>query len=160
MPASCRWSAAPRAVAVQAVRAQQQAVALQVDAQPKALPTIQADPDRMVQVLGNLLDNALRYTPPGGQLVCEAKLDLSGPKRSVVFRIADSGPGIAPADLPHVFERFYRADRSRQRDANGSGLGLAIARSIVEAHGGRIWVESQLGHGAQFFVAMPSSHNS
>jgi signal transduction histidine kinase len=146
-----------RAVAVQAVRAQQQAVALQVYTQPKALPTIQADPDRMVQVLGNLLDNALRYTPPGGQLVCEARLDPSGPKRAVVFRIADSGPGIAPADLPHVFERFYRADRSRQRDANGSGLGLAIARSIVEAHGGRIWVESQLGQGAQFFVAMPSA---
>jgi signal transduction histidine kinase len=143
-----------QAVAAQAVRAQQQQVQVEIES-PAGLPAIQADPDRMVQVLGNLLDNALRYMPAGGQLDCQVALDGSSAERPVVFRIGDSGPGIAPQDLPHVFERFYRADKARQRDASGSGLGLAIARSIVEAHGGRIWVESELGQGAQFFVAMP-----
>jgi signal transduction histidine kinase len=143
-----------KAVAAQAVRAQQQQVQVEVET-PAGLPAIQADPDRMVQVLGNLLDNALRYMPAGGQLDCRVALDGSSAERPVVFRIGDSGPGIAPQDLPHVFERFYQADKARQRDGSGSGLGLAIARSIVEAHGGRIWVESELGKGAQFFVAMP-----
>jgi signal transduction histidine kinase len=142
-----------RAVAAQSVRAQQQQVAVQAQAQPD-LPPIESDPDRMVQVLGNLLDNALRYTPQGGQITCRVSR-ATGPAAPVTFCIADSGPGIAGEDLPHVFERFYRADKSRQRDANGSGLGLAIARSIVEAHGGRIWAESQLGQGARFYVELP-----
>jgi signal transduction histidine kinase len=141
-------------VAAQTVRAQQQQVEIEAEA-PSGLPAIQADPDRMVQVLGNLLDNALRYMPSGGQLDVEVKVDNSSVERPVIFRIADSGPGIAPEDLPHVFERFYQADKARQRDGSGSGLGLAIARSIVEAHGGRIWVESEPGKGAQFFVSMP-----
>ena len=165
-----------RAVAAQAVRAQQQNVTVEVATDPD-LPAIEADPDRMEQVLGNLLDNALRYTPAGGRVVCrvsrgqrgeahDGRGDSAQPatngrrhvpaaQAGVTFSIQDPGPGIAPADLPHVFERFYRADKSRQRDTNGSGLGLAIARSIVEAHAGRIWVESQPGAGATFFVTLP-----
>jgi signal transduction histidine kinase len=106
-------------------------------------------------VLGNLLDNALRHTPAGGTIECRVSCNVASAGSPVIFCISDSGLGIAPADLPHIFERFYRADKSRQRDSHGSGLGLAIARSIVEAHGGRIWAESQAGQGSQFFVALP-----
>ncbi|MCB0202514.1 MAG: two-component sensor histidine kinase, partial [Anaerolineae bacterium] len=74
----------------------------------------------------------------------------------VTVQVADSGEGIAAADLPHVFDRFYRGEKSRSRATGGSGLGLAIAHSIVEAHGGRIWVESKRGHGARFFFTLPA----
>ena len=144
-----------RAVAAHVVRAQQQQIDLQLEAAPD-LPNINADPDRLNQVLGNLVDNALRYTPSSGRICCDIQPDHSGPTAGVVFSIADTGPGITAEDLPNVFERFYRADKSRQRDSTSSGLGLAIARSIVEAHGGRIWVESQAGLGAKFFVFLPA----
>lgn len=143
-----------RAVSSYAVPAQHKQVDIQLEV-PVELPAIEADADRPGQVLGNLVDNALRHTPCGGRIVCGLQPDHTGPVPGVVFSISDSGPGIAADDLPHVFERFYRADKSRQRDATGSGLGLAIARSIAEAHGGRIWVESCLGQGARFFVAIP-----
>jgi len=144
----------PIAVAAQAVRAQQQNIGLQVTVEPDT-PVINADPDRMVQVLGNVLDNALRHTPDGGNVVCRVTHELNSASTPVIFSIADTGPGIAPEDLPHVFERFYRADKSRQRDNSGSGLGLAIARSIVEAHGGRMWAESTSGSGTRIFVTLP-----
>ena len=73
--------------------------------------------------------------------------------------VQDSGPGIAPEDLPYVFERFYRGDKSRQREEGGSGLGLAIAKSIVEQHGGRIWAESVLGEGATFIIELPLANS-
>ncbi len=139
-----------RSVAAQAVRAQQQAVDLRAEVQPD-LPDVSMDPDRMAQVLGNLIDNALRHTPPQGSITCRAARDGAG----VAFVVADTGPGIAPEDLANLFERFYRADPSRQRDGSGTGLGLAIARSIVEAPGGRIQAESQPGHGAVFTVLLP-----
>lgn len=116
-----------------------------------AVPSIQADPDRLHQVLANLLDNALRHTPEGGSIT----LGVSSTGRGLSISVADSGPGIPPGDLDRVFDRFYRADRSRSRQQGGSGLGLAIARSIVEAHGGRIWVESPPGSGARFTVQLP-----
>ena len=144
-----------QAVAAQSVRAQQHAVALHSAAQP-GLPAVDTDPDRLAQVLGNLLDNALRHTPAGGTIDCTVARDTAQPAAPVTFCIADSGPGIAPEDLPHIFERFYRADKSRQRDNHGSGLGLAIARSIVEAHGGRIWAESGPAQpGTRVFVQVP-----
>jgi two-component system, OmpR family, sensor histidine kinase BaeS len=129
-------------------RAQQQGVRLQTDLAAN-LPAITADPDRLKQVIVNLLDNALRHTPAGGQVVVSAR--QVGPELAIA--VQDSGPGIAPEDLPHIFDRFYRADKSRTR--GGSGLGLAIARSIAQAHGGRLTVASQPGQGAAFTLWLP-----
>ncbi len=140
-----------RAVGAQMIRAQQQDVALTAAVAPD-LPELNVDADRLAQVLGNLLDNALRHTPAGGRIACAVAASPDG----VTFCLADSGPGIPAKDLPNVFERFYRADASRQRDGSGSGLGLAIARSLVEAHGGRLWAESPPGSGARFFLTLPA----
>jgi len=128
------------------------------------LPPILADPDRLAQVLRNLVTNALRHTPPGGTVTLAARRD--GTFLSLI--VADTGEGIAPGDLAHVFDRFWRADRYRSRDGGageaewrgahepvGSGLGLAIAQSLVQAHGGRIWAESDRDVGSQFTVTIP-----
>jgi two-component system sensor histidine kinase BaeS len=104
----------------------------------------------MAQVLGNLVGNALRYTPPNGKITLGARLI----GQTVILQIRDTGSGIAAADLPHVFERFYRADPARQQ-SGASGLGLAIAKGIVEAHGGVISVESMLGQGTTFTITLP-----
>ena len=109
------------------------------------------DPDRMGQVLRNLLSNALRHTPAHGEI----RLSAARSGESVEMRVSDTGPGIAPEDLPHVFERFYRADRSRTRESGGSGLGLAIARSIVASHGGTIAAESRPGQGTTIVIRLP-----
>jgi two-component system OmpR family sensor kinase len=138
------------------------------------LPPAIIDPRRIEQVLRNLLTNALRHAPPGGRVqVTGSKLEVgswkleAGGRRdaqhptsnaqpaTLLVQVQDSGPGIAPADLPFVFDRFWRADRSRTRADGGAGLGLAIARQLVEAHGGRIWVESQPGQGAMFSFTLP-----
>ncbi|MCX7751021.1 MAG: ATP-binding protein [Candidatus Bipolaricaulota bacterium] len=115
----------------------------------RAEPGIRArvDPRRIRQVLGNLLDNALRYSPPGGTIT--VAVSRVGAEAHVAVR--DQGPGVAPEDLPHVFERFYRGDKSRSGE--GTGLGLAIARELVQAHGGRIWVEND--RGAVFTFSLP-----
>lgn len=94
--------------------------------------------DRLSQVLFNLIGNALQYTPPGGQVTVTARRQGD----EVQVNVQDSGVGIAAENLMHVFDRFYRVDRSRSRISGGSGIGLTIARYLVEAHGGRIWVES------------------
>jgi two-component system sensor histidine kinase BaeS len=117
------------------------------------LPDIQADPDRLTQVLDNLLENAIRHTPTDGQVHVEVRAGGG----NVRFEIQDSGSGIAPEDLPRVFERFYRSDAARSRDRGGSGLGLAIARSIIDAHGGAIGVSSPTGKGAQFWFEIPQA---
>ena len=109
------------------------------------------DPDRMGQVLRNLLSNALRHTPAHGEI----RLSAARSGESVEMRVSDTGPGIAPEDLPHVFERLYRADRSRTRESGGSGLGLAIARSIVASHGGTISAESTFGEGTTIVIRLP-----
>jgi signal transduction histidine kinase len=112
-------------------------------------PLIPVDLDRILQVLGNLVSNALRHTPYGGQV----SLSAAQENGYVLLRVRDTGPGIPVEDLPHIFERFYRGDKTRE--ANGaSGLGLAIARSLVEAHNGRITAENVTG-GAQFVIALP-----
>ncbi len=116
-------------------------------------PEITIDAERMAQVLGNLLSNALRYTPEGGTISLQAATAEGGAE----LRVTDSGPGIEPAELPNVFNRFYRGDKSRQRETGGSGLGLAIAKSIVELHGGRIRVESKPGQGATFVIWLPAA---
>jgi two-component system, OmpR family, phosphate regulon sensor histidine kinase PhoR len=121
-------------------QAQQRAISITC-ALPPALPTVQVDPTRIEQVLFNLLQNALNFTPSGGAVILTADIEDD----SVVVRVQDTGIGIAPDDLPHIFERFYKADRSRS--GGGMGLGLAIAKHLVERHGGRIWAESQPGQG-------------
>lgn len=115
------------------------------------LPEIFADPSRMVQVLSNLVDNALLYTHEGGGV------DLCGETAAdkLEFRVHDSGPGIPENELTRVFDRFYRTDPSRQRNDGGSGLGLAIAKSLVEKQNGRIWAESKPGDGTTIVVQLP-----
>ncbi len=115
-----------------------------------------ADRDRLKQVLVNLVGNALRYTPQGGSV----RVSIGTRQGQAYLRIQDSGPGIAPEDLPHIFERFYRAEKSRTRskDGQGFGLGLSIAYWIVRAHGGRIEVDSHPGEGTTFCVWLPLSH--
>jgi signal transduction histidine kinase len=111
---------------------------------------VRCDRDRVQQVLGNLLSNAIQVTQPGGRVLLEVHLR----EESVTFMVRDRGPGIATADLPRVFERWYRGTGARYP---GSGLGLAIARAIVEAHGGRIWAESEEGQGSSFSFALPAA---
>ena len=121
------------------------------DELPVDLPAVYADRERVHQVLFNLLDNAVRLTPSGGRVTVSA----SRHSGSVDVAVADTGPGISPEDLPRVFERFFRVDASRSRDDGGTGIGLAIARSVVEAHGGRIWAESERGKGSTFTFELP-----
>lgn len=123
-------------------------VALEV---PSHLPQAWADPDRTAQVLRNLLSNAVRYTPEGGRII----LRLASEADRISVSVEDTGPGIPPEDLPHVFDRFYRVDRSRTRSTGGSGLGLAIVKQLVEAQGGRVWAESRLSRGSTFSFYLP-----
>lgn len=118
---------------------------------PPDLAPVTADRERIHQVLLNLLDNAFRFTPSGGAVTVAAV------RRGQVYEVsvADTGPGIPSEHLPYVFERFYRVDPSRSREDGGTGIGLAIARSVVEAHGGRIWAESRVGEGSTFTFALP-----
>jgi signal transduction histidine kinase len=113
---------------------------------PSDLPPLEGDPERIHQVLFNLLDNAFRFTPPGGRVMVRASREGT----EALVSVEDTGPGIPPEHLPYVFERFYRVDPSRSRVGGGTGIGLAIARSVVEAHGGRIWAESEPGRGSKF----------
>lgn len=119
---------------------------------PEIIPAIFADPDRVDQVLINLLTNALRYTPGGGMVVVRGRAEDD----HVVVSVEDSGIGIAPEHLPHLFERFYRVDKSRARASGGSGVGLTIARHLVYAQGGEMWAESAgIGQGARFSFTLP-----
>jgi signal transduction histidine kinase len=179
-------------------QAAEQQVCLETELAP-GLPPVHGDAQRLGQVLGNLLSNALRYTPPGGRIRIgvgvvseeewkagrlegwkigrlEGRGKQAAPKPSnlptfqssnlpifqpsnhpLLVTITDTGPGIPAEDVPYVFERFYRADKSRTRASGGSGLGLAIARQIVQAHGGRMGVDSQPGAGSTFFFTLPVS---
>jgi two-component system sensor histidine kinase BaeS len=110
-----------------------------------------ADPVRLRQALGNLVANAVRYTPAGGEVVVALRQEQD----NAVLEVRDTGTGIAPDDLPHVFDRFWRADKSRSRSTGGSGLGLAITRHLVEAHGGTVSVTSTLGAGSTFRISLP-----
>jgi two-component system, OmpR family, sensor histidine kinase BaeS len=120
---------------------------------PEILTPVSADPDRIEQVLRNLLTNALHYTPEGGRVA--VKLDPDGDGLTV--SVTDTGIGISPDDLPRLFDRFYRVDRSRTRSTGGTGLGLAIVKQLVEAHGGRVWATSEVGKGSTFFFHLPTS---
>ncbi|MGZ3441200.1 MAG: sensor histidine kinase, partial [Polyangia bacterium] len=112
---------------------------------------ISGDRDRLLQVFENLIGNAMKFTKTGGSITVGA----DSREHEVVFRVADTGLGIAAENLPHVFDRFWQATRA---DRLGAGLGLPITKGIVEAHGGRIWVESTLGRGTTFFFSIPHAH--
>ncbi len=136
-----------RAVAQLESRAREKQIAVEIEPQDDT-PLVQADADRIHQVLVNLLDNAIKFTPSEGRVIVSAS--------NCAVTVADAGPGIPADELPHIFERFYRGDRSRARKGtDGSGLGLSIAKAIVEAHGGQIWVESEQGQGASFIFTLP-----
>lgn len=169
-----------------ATQAHENEITLVTDIAPN-LPWLEVDADRISQAIGNLVSNALRYTPADGTVTVRAyagadddqpasrwrttkeegrtadgrprpALRPSGVSNgsAVVINVSDTGPGIAPADLPHVFDRFYRADKSRSRASGGSGIGLAIVKQLVEAHGGQVGVASQAGRGTTFTITLPS----
>ena len=123
---------------------------ISVTAQPD-LPDIAGDRRRLAEVLQNLLDNAIQYTLPGGKIVVSAQLG----DEEIILTVSDTGIGIPKADQSRIFERFYRVDAARSREAGGTGLGLAIAKHLVEVHGGRLWVESEVGNGSQFHFSVP-----
>jgi len=132
--------------------AKQQGVSL-IGSAAQDIEPVQIDVRRMGRVLSNLVGNALRHTPSGGQVsICAARTD-----QGVQIEVEDTGEGIEPEELPHVFDRFYRVEKSRSRATGGAGLGLAIARGIVEAHGGEITVESTVGKGTRFRLLIPIS---
>ncbi|MEW6402248.1 MAG: ATP-binding protein, partial [Chloroflexota bacterium] len=131
-------------------RVQQKVISLELNL-PEEVPSIRADSNRIIQVITNILDNAIRYTPENGKVILGAKQVQDG----VQISIKDSGPGIEAEKASHIFDRFYRVDPSRTREEGGSGLGLAIAKSIVQAHGGRIWAESTAGQGLSVLIVLP-----
>jgi two-component system phosphate regulon sensor histidine kinase PhoR len=145
-PALLLQSAAER-MKTQAERA---GLDLQLECSP-GLPPVPVDSSRLEQVLVNLIHNAIKFTPPGGEIRLFARQD----GKYVRFDVSDTGAGIDPDDLPRIFERFYKADRARSRSGSGTGLGLSIARHIVEAHGGKIWVESEPEKGSTFYFTIP-----
>ena len=130
------------------VQAQERDIIIRVEGSSE-LGTIKVDPERMTQVLGNLVSNALRHTPPNGEIVLSAVCR----GQQVILSVSDNGDGIDPQHLPRIFDRFYRGDESRQQNGE-SGLGLAIARSIVQAHGGTITVSSSPGMGTTFIITL------
>ena len=122
----------------------------------RRLPQIMADPRRVRQVLRNLLENAVKYSPAGGPITVTVEVH----PEAVQIGVADRGIGIQPEDLNRVFDRFYQVDNASTRKVGGSGLGLSICKAIVEAHKGRIWVESQVGTGSSFYFTLPLAHNT
>lgn len=132
-------------------RAEARGIALAMDAAPN-LPLVEMDRTRVAQVVGNLLENAITYTPEGGSVTVLAE---TSSEAAVRVTVADTGPGMSPTDAGRVFERFYRVDPSRARSTGGAGLGLTIARQLVEAHGGTIHAESEEGAGSRFIFELP-----
>jgi len=133
-------------------RALQKHLAL-VNAVPSDL-RVQADGDRLTQIVVNLVDNAVKYTPEGGRVTLGATRGLSG---FVTIWVDDTGIGIPSTDLPRITERFYRVDKARSRELGGTGLGLAIVKHLVQAHGGELWLESELGKGTTVYFSLPAA---
>jgi two-component system phosphate regulon sensor histidine kinase PhoR len=132
------------------LKASRKQITLEIDV-PPGLPAVRGDASLLRDVLQNLVDNAIQYTAPGGHI----RVSASAGSREVVITVSDTGIGIPVADQERIFERFYRVDAARSREAVGTGLGLSIAKHIVEAHGGRLWVESNVGQGSRFSFSIP-----
>jgi len=132
------------------LKANRKEITLEITVPPQ-LPAVRGDAALLRDVLQNLLDNAIQYTPPRGHISVAAS---AGPREAVIT-VADTGIGIPLSDSERIFERFYRVDAARSREAGGTGLGLSIAKHIVEAHGGKLWVESTVGQGSKFSFSLP-----
>jgi two-component system, OmpR family, phosphate regulon sensor histidine kinase PhoR len=132
------------------LKASQKQLSLEIN-YPPGLPPVLGDASLLGEVLQNLLDNAVQYTPPGGRIAVSAAVR----QHDAVLTVADTGVGIPLAEQERIFERFYRVDAARSREVGGTGLGLSISKHIVEAHGGRIWVESDIGRGSRFHFSIP-----
>ncbi len=132
------------------VLARERGAALETDL--RAGGTLRADPNRLEQAVLILVDNAIKYGPPGGTVTLRSSMTRPGELR---ITVEDEGPGIPREDLPQVFERFYRVDKARSRRMGGTGLGLPIAKTIVEAHGGHITAESRTGRGTRMSIHLP-----
>ncbi len=141
-----------RVVSNYEINAREKNIRIKLEEEPQ-ISEIEADTVRMEQVISNLLVNAIRHTPSSGSISVTIKNDEGG----LAISVADTGEGIAQDDLPHVFERFYRSGSSRSRKEGGTGLGLAIVKQMVEAHGGKVWVESKKGTGSIFSILLPFS---
>ena len=138
--------------AVESMRVSAEAKGLSIELEVEDdLPMVNGDPIRLRQMIGNLLENAVKYTPSGGQVSLEANSEDS----QIILRVLDDGPGIPPSDQPYLFDKFYRASNI-PADVPGTGLGLSIVKSIVDHHNGRIWVDSQMGKGTVFTVVLPA----
>jgi PAS domain S-box-containing protein len=140
-----------RVVGALQLQANQKNISLTTDVANDLPATIDADQSLLHQGVYNLVENAIKYTPNGGQVLVRVRAT----KADLTFEIRDNGIGIAPSDLSHLFEKFYRGKQREARSQHGTGLGLAIVRSIAERHGGRVWVESELGKGSSFFLRVP-----
>lgn len=138
---------------VRGMAARATADAIRIEARVSAGGTVLADPDRLRQAIVALVDNAIRHTPSGGWI----RLESARIGTWITIAVVDSGPGIAPVDLPHVFDRFYQADPSRDRSSGSSGLGLAIVRAVVETHGGRVRAGNEPGAGARFEIELAAT---
>jgi two-component system phosphate regulon sensor histidine kinase PhoR len=114
--------------------------------------SVQGDRNYLEQVLTNLIDNAVKYTPEGGRVIISA---IEKDSKDIQLSVEDNGIGIPKEDLSRIFERFYRVDKGRSKELGGTGLGLSIVKHLVQAHGGRVWVESQPGKGSIFYFTLP-----
>jgi PAS domain S-box-containing protein len=140
-----------RVVGALQLQASQKQVTITSDISPHAIPLVEADAALLQQALHNLVENAVIYTEPRGKVTVKVEPD----KDQMVFSVYDTGIGIAPVDIPRIFEKFYRGGQKEAKKRQGTGLGLAIVKSIAERHKGRVWVESQLGKGSAFHLAIP-----
>jgi signal transduction histidine kinase len=122
------------------------------------LPLLRADRQKIAHILGNLLGNAIAFTPAGGRIWVKGELARRGDATELVLEVGDTGVGIAPEHHELIFREFAQVDASPSRAHHGTGLGLTIARQLVEVHGGRIWLESERGRGSRFFFSLPSSY--
>ena len=140
-----------RITSVLQLQATQKRVQLLTEIAPGTVPLIEADPALLQQALNNLIDNAIKYTENGGVVTVR----VSSTSQEITFKVEDTGIGVAPVDVPRLFEKFFRGAQQGSKKHAGSGLGLAIVKSIAERHGGRVWVESQFGKGSSFYLAIP-----
>ena len=140
-----------RVTGAQQLQATQKRIQLTSEAPPDTVPLVEADPALLQQALNNLLDNAIKYTDPGGKIT--VRVYSRGDR--LIFEVSDTGIGIAPVDQPRLFEKFYRGAQKGAHKQSGTGLGLAIVKSIAERHAGQVWAESQLGKGSSFYLSIP-----